>query len=257
MIEKQKNLKKDRHKSGLNLRQNELFVLGARDGIPIGLGYFAVAFSIGIAAKKVGMSIIQGFIFSVTCIASAGEYAAIEMMSVGAGVFEMICMMLVANSRYLLMSFALNQKFSKNTGFLERFIVSAFTTDELFAIAVARPGHIKPVYSYGAILVSIPLWALGTVSGIIAGNILPSMIVSALSVAIFGMFLALIIPTGKTNKVVGVFIVISFIWSFMSQYVLHLVHISSGMMLLVSTVVISAIAAYLRPVKEEEENAES
>ena len=42
----------------------KVFCEGMRDGVPIALGYFAVSFSLGIAARKAGLTPVQGFFAS-------------------------------------------------------------------------------------------------------------------------------------------------------------------------------------------------
>ena len=181
-----------------------------RDGVPIGLGYLAVSFSLGIAAGGIGLSAVQGFLASLLNNASAGEYAGFALMAAGAGYLELALVILVTNARYLLMSCALSQKFSPETPFFHRFLVGFDVTDELFGLAIAQPGYLDPVYLYGAFAVAMPGWSVGTAVGILAGDVLPGRVVTALSVAIFGMFLAIIIPPAKENRVVGVLVLLSF-----------------------------------------------
>ena len=172
----------------------KIFCDGMRDGFPIALGYFAVSFSLGIAARHAGFTPMQGFLASLLNNASAGEYAAFTLVAAQATYLEVAIITLIANARYLLMSCALAQKFSPGTPFFHRLIIAYDVTDELFGITIARPGILNPYYTYGAILLAAPAWAGGTACGIIAGNALPLRAVSALSVALYGMFLAIIIP---------------------------------------------------------------
>ena len=230
---------------------------GIRDGIPICLGYLAVSFSLGISAREAGLTPFQGFITSFLENASAGEYIAFALIGAGATYIEVCLMTIIANARYLLMSCAMSQRFSEDTPFFHRFLVAFDLTDELFGIAIARPGYLNPYYSYGAFLVALPGWSIGTGIGIMAGNMLPEDIVSALSVALFGMFLAIIIPPAKTNKVVAGLIVVSFICSFLAAHISVLAGISASMRTIILTVVISAAGALLFPVKTEEVTHES
>lgn len=175
----------------------KVFCEGMRDGFPIALGYFAVAFSLGIAARNAGLTPVQGFLASILNNASAGEYAAFTLIAAGATYWEVAVITLIANARYLLMSCALAQRFSPATPFFHRLLIGYDVTDELFGITIARPGYLNPYYTYGAILLAAPAWAIGTALGIIAGNALPLRVVSALSVALYGMFLAIIIPPAR------------------------------------------------------------
>ncbi|MBQ6848345.1 MAG: AzlC family ABC transporter permease, partial [Clostridia bacterium] len=173
---------------------------GVRDGIPICLGYFAVAFTLGIMAKKCGLSPFEAMLTAALTNASAGGFAGFELMSANAPYWQMALMQLVVNARYLLMSCALSQKFAPSTSILHRSIVAFDVTDEVFGISIAQKGYLNPFYNYGAMSVAIPGWASGTFLGVVMGNILPIRIVSALSVGLFGMFLAIIIPPAKKNK---------------------------------------------------------
>ncbi|MDO5155185.1 MAG: AzlC family ABC transporter permease [Eubacteriales bacterium] len=226
---------------------------GIRDGLPIGLGYLAVSFSLGVAAKNAGLTPLQGFFASLFNNASAGEYAGFTVIAADAPYFEIFFITLIANARYLLMSCALSQKFSSGTSIFHRILVGYDVTDEIFGITIARPGILDPYYCYGAILIAAPSWAGGTALGIIAGNLMPARAVSALSVALFGMFLAVIIPPAKTDKVVGLFVLISFVASYICCHLPVLRDFSGGTRTIILTVALSAIAAILFPVSEKEE----
>ncbi len=230
------------------------FRQGAIDGIPIGLGYLAVAFSLGIAAKNAGLNPFQSFLVSILNNASAGEYAGFTVIAAGAPYLELALMTLIVNARYLLMSCVMSQRFAPETKLRHRILVGFDITDELFAIAVSRPGYINPWYSYGAILVAAPCWATGTALGCVAGNILPDRIVTALGVALFGMFIAIIIPPAKKDKVIALLIVISFIASYLFATLPVVKNIPEGTRIIVLTVAIAAIAAVIFPHKQEEIN---
>lgn len=234
----------------------QVLVNGIRDGIPIGLGYFAVSFSLGIAARKAGLSPFQGFLASLFNNASAGEYAAFTLIAANAGYLQVAIITLIANARYLLMSCALAQRFSPDTPFFHRFLIGYDVTDELFGIAIARPGWLNPYYTYGAILVAAPAWSIGTALGIIAGNLLPLRAVSALSVALYGMFLAIIIPPARKSRVVAGLVAVSFFLSFICSYLPGISTLSDGTRTILLTVLISCAGAILFPVKTEEENAD-
>ena len=234
-------------------KNSTVLLQGFRDGIPIGIGYFAVSFSLGIAARGAGLTAIQGFFASLFTNASAGEYAVFSLIAANASYLEVALVSAVINIRYLLMSCALSQRLSSNTSLIKRMLLGLCITDEIFGISIARPGTLNPVYSYGALLLASPCWALGTALGIIAGNQLPARIVSALSVALFGMFLAIIIPPARHNKVIAGFVLLSFAASYAASVLPMLSAMSDGTRILLLTVVLSAAAAALFPIKPEEE----
>ncbi len=231
----------------------KIFCDGMRDGFPIALGYFAVSFSLGIAARHAGFTPMQGFLASLLNNASAGEYAAFTLVAAQATYLEVAIITLIANARYLLMSCALAQKFSPGTPFFHRLIIAYDVTDELFGITIARPGILNPYYTYGAILLAAPAWAGGTACGIIAGNALPLRAVSALSVALYGMFLAIIIPPARKSKIVAALVAISFALSFVCNYLPGVSSLSEGTRTILLTVIISGAAAILFPVKQDAE----
>lgn len=234
-------------------RNKNAFTNGIRDGIPIALGYFAVAFSLGIVAKKAGLNPFQGFLSSILNHASAGEYAEFTVILANAPYIEMAFVILVTNIRYLLMSCALSQKFDSNISFIHRFLVGFGITDEIFGISIGRIGRLNPYYNYGAMAIALPSWALGTALGIVAGSVLPASIVSALSVALYGMFVAIIIPASKADKIVGGVVTVSFGTSFVVSKIPLFNSMSDSMKISLLTVLIAGLAAVLFPVKEEED----
>lgn len=225
---------------------------GFKDGIPIGLGYLAVAFTLGITARQAGLNAAQGFFASLFTLASAGEYAGFNAILESVPYVELILVTIVANARYLLMGCSLSQRLSPDMPLGHRLGVGYLLTDEIFGISIAKPGYIDPYYTYGAGLCAAPLWALGTALGIVMGNILPANIVSALSVAIYGMFLAIIIPPAKKNKVILGLVLISFVASYVFTRLPLTRDITSGTRVIILTVIISAAAALIFPHKEEE-----
>lgn len=148
----------------------KVFCDGMRDGVPIALGYFAVSFSLGIAARKAGFTPFQGFLVSLLNNASAGEYAAFALIMANATYFEVAVITLIANARYLLMSCALAQRFAPETPFWHRLLIGYDVTDELFGITIARPGNLNPYYTYGAILLAAPAWGLWYGAGHYSGQ---------------------------------------------------------------------------------------
>lgn len=230
------------------------FLRGAKDGIPIFLGYFAVALTLGIAAKAAGVTPLQAMLASLTNNTSAGEFIGFTLIAEGGSYLEMILMELIANARYLLMSCALSQKMDPTVPTWQRLPMGHGVTDEIFSISVSVPGKLDPFYTYGAIAVAVPGWTGGTFLGVILGNVLPTSLVSALSVGLFGMFIAAFIPAAKKDKVVAGTVAASFLFSYLMNRLPVFDFLSSGMKTVILTVVIAAAAAILFPRKEETEN---
>lgn len=227
-------------------------ILGLRVGIPIALGYFAVAFSLGIIAKQAGLTAAIGFVSSFFTRASAGEYGVYTLVAAQATYAEIVAMCLVVNLRYMLMSAALSQKIAPLTPWFHRVLMACCVTDEIFGISIARRGYCPPAYTYSAALVSSLSWASGCAAGIVAGGLLPANIVAALSVALYGMFLAIIMPPARDDRNVLYAVGASFALSGACSIAPVTGGWSSGTRTIVLTIVISAVAAWLKPVKVEE-----
>lgn len=228
---------------------------GLRDGIPIALGYFAVAFALGITAKTTAkLNVVQATLASFLLNASAGEYAGFTQIGEDAPYFIAVAFVLVANARYLLMSCALSQKLSPDTPLIHRLLIAFDVTDEIFAISVSVKGKLNPFYNYGAMTVALPGWAGGTALGVLMGNILPTNAVSALGVGLYGMFIAIIIPPARKNHIIAGIVIISMALSFIFTKAPIFSGIDSGIKVIILTIVISLAAAILFPVKEEQEN---
>ena len=233
------------------------FKKGIKDGIPIFLGYLAVSFTFGIAAKNAEISVGEAVLMSATNLTSAGQFAALDVIAGSASYFEMAFTQLIINLRYCLMSSALSQKISHKMPFFHRFIMSFGVTDEIFGLLVNVQGKISPFYSYGIMSVAIPGWTFGTLLGIISGSLLPERILSALSVALYGMFIAVIIPAARKSKIIAGIVVVSMLLSLAFTKIPVLSNISSGFRIIILTVVIAGIAAFLFPIKENSDKGEN
>ena len=228
------------------------FLKGLRDGIPISLGYLAVSFTLGIAAKNAGFTPFQAMITSLTNNASAGQFAGFTLITAGAGYLELAVMELVANARYLLMSCAMSQKLAPETSVFHRLLVSFDVTDEIFGVSMSVPGKLNPFYTYGLIAIAAPGWASGTYLGVLMGNLLPVNMVRALSVGLYGMFLAVIIPPARKSRILAVVILISMAVSFAFTKLPLISTLSTGTRTILLTVLLAGGAAVLFPVKEEQ-----
>ncbi len=232
----------------------KLFKKGLKNGIPIFLGYFAVSFTFGIAARKAGINSFEAILISATNLTSAGQFAAIGVMVSGARYIEMALTQLVINLRYCLMSSSLSQRFDTKMKGYHRYAIAFGVTDEIFGVASAYPQeNVPPAYCYGLIAASWPGWVGGTALGCLSGSILPASILSALGVALYGMFIAIIVPPAKNNKVLLGIVIISMLLSLGFAVTPILKEISSGFRVIILTLVIAGAAAYFFPIKEEGE----
>ena len=227
------------------------FMKGIRNGVPIMLGYFAVSIALGISARNAGMTAPQATIASALIMASAGQYIGFTLIAAGASYVEVMVMEAIANARYLLMSCALSQKVDPKLPLRHRLLMGLWITDEIFGVSVSVEGRLNPYYIYGMAAVATPGWALGTLTGVVLGNVLPVRVVSALSVGLFGMFMSIFVPPARRNKVVAGLVIVSFAASYAFSALPWFDNISSGIKIIILTVVISLGAALLFPVKGE------
>ena len=234
----------------IKMTKKQWFLKGARAGIPISLGYFAVSLALGISAKKAGISALQAAITSLLINASAGEYAGFTLIAAGATYLEVIFMEAVANARYLLMSTALSQRLEEGTGIFKRLLLGFTVTDEIFGVSIGLDGPISPYFTYGAFVVATAGWTSGTLVGALLGEILPVSVVSALGVGLFGMFISVFIPEAKKNKIVAALVLISFAVSLAFAKLPVISSIPEGIRVILITVIISVGAALLFPVKD-------
>ena len=206
---------------------------GLHDGIPIGLGYLAVSFTFGIMAAGAGLTAPEAVLMSFTNLTSAGQFAGLGIIQAGGSLLEMAAAQLIINLRYCLMSCALSQKFSPDMPFLHRFFVSYGVTDEIFGVSVCRQGELSPFYSYGLMGTAVPGWTLGTLLGALSGGLLPARLLSALNVALYGMFLAVVIPPARENRILAGVILISMALSALFSWLPALNGLSSGTVIIV------------------------
>ena len=229
----------------------ESFKKGLRDGIPIGLGYFAVSFAFGMMAVQGGLTIWQAGLISLTNLTSAGQFAGLEIIFAAGSYWEMALTQLVINLRYCLMSFSLSQKLRRDVPWAHRYLVAFGVTDEIFGVSASQPGKVHPFYNYGVMCLAIPGWTIGTVIGAFSGSVLPDFIMSALSVAIYGMFLAVIVPPAKKNRSVLAVVIAAMAVSCLFAWVPLLRRVSSGFVIIIITLLVAGIAAFAAPIEEE------
>lgn len=230
------------------------FTRGMRDGVPIGLGYFAVAFALGIKAAA-AITPLEAGLMSILNVTSAGEAAAIALLGVGTTYVELAFTQLVINIRYLLMSCSLSQKMDADLPIWHRLLIGFGVTDEIFGISMAVPQKLSPAYSYGAMAVAVPGWTLGTLLGAVLGNILPARATAALGVALYAMFLAIILPPARKSRVIAGLVAISMAASAALTLLvekLSVTWLTEGFRIILLTVALAAGAAILFPVKDAE-----
>ncbi len=236
--------------------KNERFIRGIRDGIPIALGYLSVSFAFGMQATGAGLTWIQAVLISATNLTSAGQLAGLPLMASGAATLaelaEMALTQLTINLRYALMSLSLGRKLDKDMNTPRRMFFSFANTDEIFAVASSQSGKVGRDYLYGLMAMPWVGWTVGTLLGAVAGTLLPEFIRSALGIAIYGMFLAIILPPARKQKPVRFVVAAAVALSLCFRYLPGLNRVSSGFAIILCAVGAAAAGAALYPVKEDE-----
>ena len=229
--------------------------LGVSGGLPVGLGYFSVSFGFGAMAVSQGVKAMDATLISLTNLTSAGQFAGLTVIVAAATLWEMILTQLIINSRYALMSLALSQRMGENIGFWPRFVIAFFNTDEIFALAMDRKEPLTVPFLLGLGTLPIVGWTTGTLSGALAGSVLPPAIQAALGVMLYGMFVAIVVPPAKQEKEVLAAVVLALICSCLFAWVPVLKTVSAGLAIVICTVAAAAVCAVLFPIREEEEAA--
>ena len=221
------------------------FIQGLRDGTPIMAGYFAVSFSFGILAMQGGLSVIQAALTSLTNMTSSGQFAGLQIIAAGGTLIELILTQVIINMRYSLMSLALSPKLEKKIKLWQRLLIAFANTDEIFAVAMSRERSLTFMYMAGLQILPIFGWTAGTATGAIAGNLLPAALTAALGIALYGMFIAVVVPIARRSRP----ILISALLAITISCVMYALKVSAGISIIVSTVVASALIAFLRPIE--------
>ena len=225
---------------------------GMKDGSPIALGYFSVSFTFGMLAVNSGMSPLHAVLISLFNLTSAGQFAGLHVILAGSSLLEMALTQLVINMRYALMSLSLSQKLAPCVKTGHRLTIAYGVTDEIFAVASSKKEKVGQYYMYGLIVLPVLGWVGGTLTGAVASTIMPAFVRSALGVALYGMFVAIVVPPAKKEKTVRTVVMLALLFSTGFYYLPVLRNISGGFMVIICTLLSAGIGAILFPIKEEE-----
>lgn len=228
------------------------FRQGAKDGIPICLGYFSVSMAFGLTAVLSGMPLWAAVAISVTNVTSAGQFAGVNILLAGGTMTELIFTSLIINIRYFLMSLSVSQKLETNMKMKQRLAIAFGITDEIFAVSVRRKGDLTGSYMFGLILIPVLGWAGGTLFGAVAASYMPQALTNAMGIALYGMFIAIIVGPAREEKSVMVTVIMAIAASLAFAYLPVLNKISGGWSIIIITVIVSLIAAWMFPIKEDE-----
>lgn len=239
------------------MKEQNSFLKGIKDGIPICLGYLSISFAFGIFACGNGFSVVETVLMSMTNLTSAGQLAAVPIIAGGGTFLELAISQIVINLRYALMSVSISQKLGKSVKFIDRFLMSFSMTDEIFAVSYSNEGTVGKRYFYGLMITPYIGWSGGTLLGACAGNILPEIVVSALGIAIYGMFIAIVMPKVKKERATALCVLFAVLLSCIFYFVPMLSRVPSGFVIIICAAVASALFSAVAPLNVSEEGEEN
>jgi len=237
-------------------QENQNIKMGIRDGLPIAIGYFAVSFAFGLLCTGQGLTVLEALFISMFNVTSAGQIAALPIIASGGTLVELALTQIVINSRYALMSVSLSQKLGKSVRLADRFLIGFMNTDEIFAVATGKGGAVGRKYLYSLIVTPFLGWTLGTLFGAVAGDILPKIVVTALSVSMYAMFIAIVVPVARASRPVALVALCALLLSCLFAFTPKLNEIPSGFVIIIVAVSVSALFALLCPLPDEKEDTE-
>ena len=229
---------------------NKLFLKGVKHGIPIALGYLSVSFAFGMECVKAGLTPLQALLISMTNLTSAGQLAGLQVMIAQSSLIEMALTQFIINLRYALMGLSLGQKLGPSMNTPRRMFFSFANTDEIFAVASSQPEKLHHHYLYGLMLTPYIGWSLGTILGAVAGQLLPEFVRSALGIAIYGMFIAIVIPPARKEQSVAFVVLVAVCISVCFRYISALSSVTGGFVVIICAVVAATLGALLFPVHD-------
>ena len=232
--------------------KKETFIRGVRRGLPVGVGYFSVSFGFGAMAVSQGIRALDAALISITNLTSAGQFAGLTLIVAAASLWEIVLTQLVINSRYGLMSLALSQRLSREVTIPGRMAMAFVNTDEIFALAMTEKEPLSTAFMLGLGSLPVAGWTLGTLSGALAGSVLPQNIRTALGVMLYGMFIAIVVPPAKKERQILAAVVLALVFSCLFAWVPVLKNVTAGLSIVICTVAASALCAVLFPIADEE-----
>ncbi|NCB91230.1 MAG: branched-chain amino acid ABC transporter permease [Clostridia bacterium] len=232
------------------------FTTGVRDGIPICLGYFSVSVAFGMTAVLAGMPMWAAVLISLTNLTSAGQFAGANLLIAGGGMAQLAFTTLIINIRYFLMALSVSQKVERRMTMKQRLAISFGITDEIFAVSMQHEGELSAAYMAGLIFTPIIGWTGGTLMGAVATSVMPEALSSALGIALYGMFIAIVIPPAREQRSVLFTVVFAVLASLAFSYLPGLKELGSGWVIIIITIIVSAAAAWLFPREVQEEETD-
>lgn len=228
------------------------FKKGLQDGIPIALGYYSVSLAFGVTAVLEGLPPAAAILISLTNLTSAGQFAGVNLIVTGGTYIEMIISMIIINLRYMLMSISMSQKVAEKVTLPQRLAISFGITDEIFAVSMQYPHELTGSYMAGLILLPVAGWTGGTMTGALVTSLLPPLLSNALGIALYGMFVAIVVPVAWEHRNVLFAVLCAAGLSCIFYYIPVFKVISSGWAIIIVTLLVSALAAWRYPIEQKE-----
>ena len=238
------------------MNENNNFKMGLRDGLPIGIGYFAISLAFGLFSVSLGIPWLETLLISMFNLTSAGQIAAVPIIAVGGSLFELALTQLVINARYALMSVSLSQRLSKSVSLLDRFLIAFFNTDEIFAVACGKNSLLGRRYLFSLALFPYLGWTLGTLTGALLGGVLPEFLSNAFSIALYAMFIAILTPAAKSSRPTALCILCAIALSCAFEFLPFISSIQPGIVIVIIAVLLSTVFALAAPIPEMDPWAE-
>lgn len=230
------------------------FRKGFKDGVPIALGYLSVAFAFGMLAVEKGLPLWSPVLLSISNFTGTGQFAGIDLISSNAGLWEVVFTILVINIRYMLMSLSLSQRLVRDMPVWQRMVIAFGNTDEIFGVCLQQKEPLTMRYMMGIILCAYSGWNAGTVVGVLAGSALPAMVRTALGIALYAMFIAIIIPPARESKPIMKVILLSVLLSCVFSYVPGISGLGNGWTIIICGVISAGLGAYFFPLTMKDED---
>lgn len=226
------------------------FKKGLKDGLPIAFGYLSVSFAFGILAVNSGLPIWAPIITSLSNFTGTGQFVGTSMIAVGTAVLEIAFTQLIVNARYILMSISLSQRLGK-MNFLKKMFIAFGNTDEIFAVAISKYTELNFRYMSGLILSSFAGWVGGTIIGAVAGAVIPNSVLNAMGIALYAMFIAIIVPDMRKSRAVACVVAIGALISVVFHYTPYLNKLNDSWIIIIAGIGATMIGAILFPLKDE------
>jgi len=175
----------------------EDYFRGVRTAIPILFGYFPAAMTFGLIAKNMDIDLVHACLMSIMVYAGASQFMALNLIESGIATGEIVIATLLMNFRHFLMSASLSSKLQEGSRFLP--VIAFGITDETFAVASTREQKLSSGFLIGLESVVYSSWIAGTAVGHTLGRVLPHAIQRSLGIALYALFIAILVPAVKRS----------------------------------------------------------